>query len=119
MTRRAHRKDSNHPAIAARYRQHGCSVMDLADAGLSVDLLIGCRGIDCLVEVKDGEKPPSRRRLTTDEQELHDAWRGRKVRIIEYLDEVDAHVAELRREANEGLTRVLEVDCDIPRVDLT
>jgi hypothetical protein len=34
------------------------------------------RGRNYLIEIKDGSKPPSKRKLTSDEQEWHDTWRG-------------------------------------------
>lgn len=46
------------------------------------DLLVGFGGRNLLMEVKDGEKPPSARKLTPDEAQWHEAWRGR-VYVIE------------------------------------
>lgn len=46
------------------------------------DLLVGFGGRNLLMEVKDGEKPPSARKLTAGEAQWHEAWRGR-VHIIE------------------------------------
>jgi len=33
-------------------------------------------GANMLVEIKDGEKPPSKRKLTSDEKEWHEKWEG-------------------------------------------
>ncbi|MDX5416058.1 MAG: hypothetical protein LPK88_07030 [Alphaproteobacteria bacterium] len=40
------------------------------------DLLVGFRGANYLIEVKDGAKPPSARRLNDRQKEWHEAWRG-------------------------------------------
>ena len=96
---RRQRSDANQPEVVKRYRNHGCSVLVLSQ-GHSVDLLVGCRGVvDQLVEVKDGEKPPSARQLTDAEQEFQDEWRGRPVITIESNDDVDKHVQAMRNEA--------------------
>lgn len=41
------------------------------------DLLVGFNGTNYLFEVKDGEKPPSQRKLTPDEDAWHFMWLGR------------------------------------------
>lgn len=38
------------------------------------DLLCGYQGRTVLLEVKDGRKPPSARRLTPEEQDWHERW---------------------------------------------
>ncbi|MHC4753292.1 MAG: hypothetical protein ACYTFW_25940 [Planctomycetota bacterium] len=40
------------------------------------DIVVGYRGRNYLIEIKDGSKPPSKRKLTSDEREWHDTWRG-------------------------------------------
>lgn len=40
------------------------------------DIVVGKYGINVLVEIKDGSKPPSKRKLTEDEADFHSAWRG-------------------------------------------
>jgi hypothetical protein len=42
------------------------------------DLLVGFRGRNYVIEVKNPHVPVSRRRLTPDEQEWSDAWQGQK-----------------------------------------
>jgi hypothetical protein len=44
--------------------------------GGAPDLAIGYRGKTVLVEIKDGTKPASRRRLTPDEARFFESWRG-------------------------------------------
>lgn len=74
---RAKRRDANHKNVADYLRAQGWSVLDLADHGDGIpDLAVGAPGFACLVEVKDGSKPPSRRQLTVAEQEVRDRWEG-------------------------------------------
>lgn len=41
------------------------------------DLLVGFRGVNYLLEIKDGGKPPGDRKLTGDERTWHSTWGGR------------------------------------------
>jgi hypothetical protein len=50
------------------------------------DLLVGHRGRNVLLEVKDGSKPESRRRLTPDEQTWQSAWAG-QVQTVETVEQ--------------------------------
>lgn len=71
------RIDANHAAIVEALRGIGASVVSLADLGHGVpDLLVGFRAQNLLLEVKNGDQPPSKRKLTTDEQRFFDSWRG-------------------------------------------
>ena len=79
MRRRA-RTDGNHGQIVEALRAAGCTVQSLAAIGDGTpDLLVGVDGRNLLVEVKDGSKSPSRRRLTDDERTWHAAWAGQVV----------------------------------------
>ena len=59
---RARRVDANHAQIIADLRNIGAAVLDVHALPGALDLLVGWRGVLHLVEVKDGAKPPSRRR---------------------------------------------------------
>jgi len=77
MTHKHGRTDANHAAIVATLRAIGASVVSLADIGGGCpDLLVGYRGVNLLLEVKDGNKPPSARKLTQAEQKFFGDWRG-------------------------------------------
>lgn len=85
--RRAARIDENQPAIVEALREVGASVLHLHSIGEGCpDLLVGFRGVNHLVEVKDSRKPPSARRLTPDEQRFADLWRG-QVAVAESVSE--------------------------------
>ncbi len=75
--RRAARVDDNHAEIVSALRKAGCSVLSLATIGHGApDILVGRAGRCYALEIKDGSKPPSARRLTDDEWKFRDAWRG-------------------------------------------
>lgn len=75
--RRAARVDDNQAAIVAALRQAGASVAITSGVGGGFpDLVVGYRGANYLMEVKDGRKPASRWRLTEAEQRFFDDWLG-------------------------------------------
>lgn len=81
--RRAAKIDANQVAIVKALRQIGCTVQHLHAVGDGCpDLLVGAYGQTLLVEVKDGSKPPSARRLTEDQLAWHGAWTGGPVAIV-------------------------------------
>jgi hypothetical protein len=89
--RRRAKIDTNQPEIVKALRQVGASVSTLHRVGEGCpDLLVGYRGDNFLLEVKDGKKVPSKRKLTEDEKVWHGLWRG-KVSIVE--SELDALAA--------------------------
>jgi len=85
--RRAARVDDNQAEIVAALRAAGCTVQSLAAVGKGCpDAAVGFRGRNLLLEIKDGAKPPSKRKLTPDEERWHAAWRG-QVAVVESVDE--------------------------------
>lgn len=86
------RRDANEPEIVKALRAlPGTSVVQL-DAPL--DLLVGRRGVNLLLEVKDGSKPPSKRRLTDKEQAFFDSWEGQRA-VVEDSGEAVSLVLDL------------------------
>ena len=84
MTRFAARTDANQREIVRVLRQLGATVCDLSGVGKGCpDILVGFRGKTYLAEIKDGAKPPSARKLTPDEKQFHESWRGRPVSVVE------------------------------------
>lgn len=71
MTRYAHKVDANHGEIERALTQIGVGVFDSSALGEFVDLVTFHRGHVRLLEVKDGSKPPSARKLTLAQQLLH------------------------------------------------
>jgi hypothetical protein len=88
--RRAAKIDRNHSDIVDALLSVGCRVQSLASAGGGVpDLLVGMPGTKqlMLMEVKDGSKPPSARKLTPDQERWHSAWSGFPVYVITSIPE--------------------------------
>ena len=84
--RRAARRDDNEKDIIKALRECGAYVKVINDEGL-FDLLVSYRGETLLLEVKDGAKPPSARRLTDAEQKFHNEWPGDNLYIINSVQE--------------------------------
>ena len=75
--RRAARIDNNQAEIVDALRKAGATVQSLAAIGKGCpDLLVGCRGKNMLLEIKNENRPPSKQKLTPDELAWHEAWRG-------------------------------------------
>lgn len=88
-------RDANQSAIVQRYRDFGCSAEDLGAVGGGIpDLLIGCAGITDLAEVKmPGED------LRPSQRTFNERWRGSRAWKVETVDDVEAHVRDMRRRA--------------------
>jgi soluble P-type ATPase len=87
MARRAARIDANQTEIVSTLRSVGARVQSLAAVGDGVaDLLVGYRGDLYLIECKDGDKPPSRRKLTEAQEAWHAEWDG-YVHLVTCVDE--------------------------------
>jgi len=92
--RRARRIDANQPEIVAALQCiPGVSVLVVNG---TFDVLVGANGRNVMLEIKDGSKPPSARRLTRSEQLLHDRWTG-DIRIVNDVDEAIAVAMEMLR----------------------
>jgi len=85
--RHAARIDANQDQIVAALRAMGATVRIVTQGNGLPDLLVGFRGMTILMEVKDGQKVPSARKLTPAEQKFFDEWRGGIVAIVNSVDE--------------------------------
>jgi hypothetical protein len=82
--RRAAKVDANQEQVVEALRAAGASVQTLAAIGKGLpDLLVGYQGQTLLLEVKDGRRPPSKRRLTEDQLKWHGAWRGGPLAVVD------------------------------------
>lgn len=85
---RAKRVDDNQAKIVKQLRQLGLSVRHLHMVGDGLpDIIVGYRKQNFLIEIKDSQKIPSQKKLTKDEQEFFDTWKG-QVDKCETLEEI-------------------------------
>ena len=90
--RRFARVDANQKMIVTALRKAGATVQSLATIGKGCpDLLVGFRGQNHVLEVKDGSKPPSAQKLTPDERDWIEQWRGQ----VAVVNSVDAALKEI------------------------
>jgi hypothetical protein len=86
---RAAKADDNQPEIVAAFRKLGCEVAHTHMVGKGFpDIVVKSGGAFSsvhLVEIKDGAKPKSARKLTEAEAEFHETW---PVEIVETTDDV-------------------------------
>jgi Holliday junction resolvase len=81
---RAAKVDANHVQVVEALRAAGATVQSLAGVGKGVpDLLVGHQGHTLLMEVKDGDKSPSQRKLTEDQLKWHGAWNGGTLAVVD------------------------------------
>lgn len=87
--RTAARTDANHAEIRDALRRIGCVVIETHQLKNAFDLLVFYRGCTYIVEVKDGNKVPSKRKLTDGEQRCKDSLEsvGVTYHIVESVDQ--------------------------------
>ena len=83
------RTDRNHSEIINALRKiPNLSVFSTHEVGKGFpDIVIGYKGINYLIEIKDGNKPPSARKLTNAELQFHSNWKG-QIKIVNNFDEL-------------------------------
>lgn len=75
--RRAAKVDRNQSEIVDALRKAGATVQPLHTVGAGCpDLLVGFRGVNYLIEVKDWKADASHRKLNSMQVDWHEAWRG-------------------------------------------
>lgn len=86
--RRASKTDDNHAELRDLLREiPGVTVADTSGVGNGFpDFVCGYLGRNYMFEVKDPNKPKSRRKLTPAQKKFHANWTG-DVRVIETLDD--------------------------------
>jgi len=83
------RKDDNHAPLREGWRRLGGSWLDIVpETGGEPDALIGWRGDDRLIEIKNPLAPPSRRKPRAKQIAWHRTWRGRPVALVECLGDM-------------------------------
>ena len=70
------RVDANQPETVKAFRDLGWSVLIISQLKNCCDLVISKEGYTMLIEVKDGNKPPSAQKLTEGESKFFSNWKG-------------------------------------------
>lgn len=106
MARRAAKVDANQGALVKVLRQLGATVeiTSAAHDGFT-DLVVGFQGVTVLVEVKDGAKVPSARKLTPAQVDVHGRFTG-AITVIE----TDEQAVMLVHRMREAATRLAGID---------
>ena len=85
---RAKRIDTNQNQVVKNLRQLGISVAITSMLGKGFpDLVIGYKKRNYLIELKDGKKAKSQKKLTECEEEFFNAWKG-QINVCENIDDI-------------------------------
>lgn len=99
MARRDARTDANQTELVKVLGQLGATVENTSGAHNGfTDIVVGLQGVTVLVEIKDGAKVPSARKLTPAQIEVHDRFTG-AITVIETVDQAVMLVNRMREAA--------------------
>ena len=93
---RSSRVDANHAVLRGLFINSGLGVCDVSQSPCGVDLFVSFAGVTVAVEIKDGSKPVSARKLTDVEVRFKDQWKGH-YRIVETEEQALNLIKELKR----------------------
>lgn len=85
--RRAARKDANHNEITDCFSSLGYSVLDISQLKNACDAIVAKGSRTIAIEIKDGSKPPSQRKLSSGEVNFKNRWNGEWA-LIESIEDV-------------------------------
>lgn len=89
------RTDLNQQSIVNALRQIGALVVDTSMVGNGFpDLVVGWRGETYLIECKNGDRAPSARKLTSDQQIFLAGWAGGKVFVVDSPSQAIAMITQ-------------------------
>jgi len=74
--RRAARIDDNQKEVVALFRKLGWYVLIISQLKNCCDIMVSKNGHTIAIEIKDGKKPPSARKLSTGELKFEYEWKG-------------------------------------------
>jgi len=74
--KRSARIDANQPEIVKCFRVNGFSVLHVHQLKNCVDIMVSKGLVTAAVEIKDGSKCPSARKLTEGELKFKNEWQG-------------------------------------------
>lgn len=99
--RRAAKVDENQKDLVLLWRTMGISVaITSASHDGFPDAVLGYGGLTVLVEIKDGNKPPSQRKLTPDQEKFHREFKG-AITVVETEQQAIELANLLRARANQ------------------
>ena len=87
MTYARHRSDDNQTEIVKTFRMLGWYVLIISQLDNCCDIMVSKHGHTIAVEIKDGNKPPSKRKLSAGEEKFRDEWKGHW-ELVESIDDV-------------------------------
>lgn len=96
--------DDNQTHLVKFIRKLGASWQHTHTIPGALDGIIGWRGIDQRVEIKNPDQTPAKRRLTDAEKETFDTWKGRRPVVIETQADVLQLIQILNKESINGKT---------------
>lgn len=85
--RTAARVDRNQKEIVTGLRKYGATVLITSQLKNCFDILVGFNGVNYIMEIKDGDKSNSLKKLTKGELKFKDEWKGGKYYVVESLQE--------------------------------
>ena len=80
--RRAAKVDDNQSEIVALFRKLGWTVLIISQLKNCCDIIVSKSGRTVAIEIKDGAKPPSARKLSDGEVKFRNAWQGEYQLVI-------------------------------------
>lgn len=80
--RRAAKVDDNQSEIVALFRKLGWTVLIISQLKNCADIIVSKNGRTVTIEIKDGNKPPSQRKLSDGEVKFRDSWQGEYALVI-------------------------------------
>lgn len=90
------RADMNQKEIVSALEKMGASVLDCHNHGHGMpDLIVGFRGKNHLVEIKNPANAYGRKGLNENQKQFAENWRGDKVHILRTIDDAIAFMSIL------------------------
>lgn len=97
------RRDGTHDSRKHNFEQCGCTVCDLHNAGIAgfPDFVVGCLGVNHLVECKDDATAYGRKGLNANQTMFARHWNGGPVFVVATQSDVIelVHIWRTRKEA--------------------
>lgn len=74
--RRAAKVDDNQKEVVALFRKLGWYVLIISQLKNCCDIVVSKNNVTIAIEIKDGKKPPSSRKLSEGELKFKSEWKG-------------------------------------------